>query len=336
MSNPNLFQRLINSAKEGVAKSTEATRRAEEVYPSVLNIRGKYHQELRKQGVSLRETPVQAAGAFGARLLTDLTNDGTRGVYWRYNHPLAGLDKGIDKTIEDAVGKEAARELGKAKTGLMAASVAIPTTALAGTYDITNASEMFRPKGYAQSYAEEGSEDRRETTQPTMELFERFFLARQGRPLKYETAKEDIPSLTPERYSNFMRNYYQDKGLLGLVKFTPENLEGVPEMRMLGYPVNIASAATAIGGLAGMSAGLRSKKAGKSTVTQMGLPGIAADVTTTATTPGYMKGLARRGVIGGIAGAAGGALIGSTVNAVIAQANRPKLPTTAEYTQEMQ
>ena len=199
MSNPNRFQSLINSVKEGVAKSAEATRRAEEFYPSVLNVRGKYHQELRKQGVSLRETPVQAAGAFGARLLTDLTNDGTRGVYWRYNHPLAALDKGIDKTVEAAVGKEAARELGKAKTGLMAASVAIPATALAGTYDITNASEMFRPKGYAQSYAEEGSEDRRETTQPGLELFERFFLGRSGRPLKYETAKEDIPDLTPER-----------------------------------------------------------------------------------------------------------------------------------------
>jgi hypothetical protein len=105
VSDPNRFQRLINSVKEGVAKSTEATRRAEEFYPSVLNIRGKYHQELRKQGVSLRETPVQAAGAFGARLLTDLTNDGTRGVYWRYNHPLAALDKGIDRTIEAAVGK---------------------------------------------------------------------------------------------------------------------------------------------------------------------------------------------------------------------------------------
>lgn len=336
MSNPNRFQNFINSLQQGAVKSAEATRRAEEFYPSVLNVRGKYHEELKKQGVSLRETPVQAAGAFGARLLTDLTNDGTRGVYWRYNHPLAALDKAIDKTVESAVGKDAARELGKGKTGLMAASVAIPATALAGTYDITNVGEMFRPKGYAQSYAEEGSEDRRETTQPAMELFERFFLTRQGRPLKYETAKEDIPSLTPERYANFMRNYYQDKGLLGLVKFTPENLEGVPEMRMLGYPVNIASAATAIGGLAGMSAGLRSKQLGKSTVTQMGIPGLAENVTTTSTTSGYSKGLARRGVVGGVAGAAAGALLGSTVNSIIAQANRPKLPTLTEYSEEMQ
>lgn len=337
MSDTNRFQRFLNniggSLREGAIKSTEATRRAEEFYPSVLNLRGKYHDELRNLGVSLKETPVQAAGAFGARLITDLTNDGTRGIYWRYNHPLAALDKAVDRTIESAVGPEAYKELGKAKTGLMAASIAVPATALAGTYNILNPGEMFRPKGFAQSYAEEGSEDRRQTSQPTMELFERFFLGRQGRPLKYETAKQDIPDLTPERYANFMRNYYQDKGLLGLVKVTPENLEGVPELRMLGYPVNIASAATAIGGLAGVSTALRTAP-NKAVTTQMGIPGIAADTTTTTVTK--TKGLTRRGLAGGAAGAAAGALLGGTVNALIAQANRPKLPTTSEYTQEMQ
>jgi hypothetical protein len=340
VSNGRSFQNLLNNLgqnlAEGARKSAEATKRAEEFYPSVLNLRGKYHEELRKQGVSLRETPVQAVGAFGARLATDIANDGTRGIYWRYNHPLAALDKAVDKTVEAAIGTEAYKELGRAKTGLIGASVAIPATALAGTYDITNASEMFRPKGFAQSYAEEGSEDRRETTQPTMELFERFFLSRQGRPLKYETAKEDIPSLTPERYANFMRNYYQDKGLLGLVKYTPENLEGVPEIRMLGYPVNIASAATALGGLAGVSAALRTAKRGKQTVVQQGLPGIAPDVAEVKTGPSYTKGLTKRGLIGAAAGATAGALAGSAINAVIAQANRPKLPTTSEYNQEMQ
>lgn len=337
MSNTNSFQRFLNNIgsnlREGALKSTEATRRAEEFYPSVLNLRGKYHDELRNLGVSLKETPVQAAGAFGARLITDLTNDGTRGIYWRYNHPLAALDKAVDRTIESAVGPEAYKELGKTKTGLMAASIAVPATALAGTYNILNPGEMFRPKGFAQSYSEEGSEDRRQTSQPTMELFERFFLGRQGRPLKYETAKQDIPDLTPERYANFMRNYYQDKGLLGLVKVTPENLEGVPELRMLGYPVNIASAATAIGGLAGVSTALRTTP-NKAVTTQMGIPGIAADTTTTKVTK--TKGLTRRGLAGGAAGAAAGALLGGTVNSLIAQANRPKLPTTAEYTQEMQ
>jgi hypothetical protein len=47
-------------------------------------------------------------------------------------------------------------------------------------------------------------------------------------------------------------------------------------------------------------------------------------------------GLTRRGLIGGATGALAGAAIGSVINATIAQANRPKLPTVAEYTEEMQ
>jgi hypothetical protein len=336
----NQFQTFLNNLGTnlavGAAKSAEATRRADEIYPTALNLRGKYHKELKDLGVSLRETPVQAAGAFGARLLTDIANDGTRGIYWRYNHPLAILDKTVDKTLESAVGPEAYKELGKQKTGLIALGITLPATALAGTYDITNVGEMFRPKGYAQSYAEEGSEDRRETEQPAQELFERFFLQRQGRPLKYETAKEDIPDLTPERYANFMRNYYQDKGLFGIVKYTSENLEGVPELRMLGYPVNIASAATALGGLAGASLALRAPKTGKSVVVQQGIPGLADDVATMKTTSGFTKGLARRGFAGAVAGAAAGALTGTAINEMIARGNRPQLPTLEQYAEEVQ
>lgn len=297
MSNPNLFQSLLLGAR----KSAEASKAAAENYPTVLNLKGKYHQELKSRGVSFGETPAQAVGALGARLLTDLTNDGTRGIYWRYNHPLAILEKGIEKTI----GQEAYKELGPLKTGLIGASIAVPATALAGTYDITNVGEMFRPKGFAQSYAPEGTEDRRETEQPGLELFERFFLGRSGQPLKYETAKQDIPDLTPERYGNYMRNYYQDKGLLGLVKFTPENLQGVPEARMLGYPVNIASASTALGGLAGAAVGIRAASGPKKAF--------------------------RSGLAGGAGGAAVGAALGTAINSMIAQGATKRLPTTQEY-----
>jgi len=328
------FQNLLNDLRAGAVKSAEATRRAEEIYPSILNLRSTYHKELKNLGVSLKETPVQAIGAFGTRLMTDIANDGTRGIYWRYNHPLAVLDKAVDQTLEAAIGPEAYRSLGKTKTGLMALGITAPATALSGIYDLTNPGEAFRPSGYAQQYAEEGSEDRRETQQPVQELFERFFLNRQGRPLKYETAKEDIPDLTPERYSNFMKNYYQDKGLLGIVKYTNENLEGVPEARMLGYPINIPSASTALGGLAGASLALRAPNKNRSVVVQQGIPGIAEDVVSTKLSS--TKGLMGRGFAGGLAGAAAGALFGSLVNEVIAAGNRPQLQTLAEYQQEMQ
>lgn len=330
MSNPNRFQRLLSNTsqalKEGAKKSERATRIADEVYPSVLNVAGKYHHALRAQGVSLRETPVQAIGAFGTRLVTDLTNDGTRGVYWRYNHPLAILDTGIENTMKYVAGKDAYKDLGKTRTGLMAASVAIPTTIMSGAFNVLNPGEAFRATGYAQTYSPEGTDDRRQTEQPVQELFDRFFLGRQGPPLKYETAKAEIPSLTPERYANFMQNYYQDRGFLGLIKATPENLEGIPEARMLGYPVNIATATTALGGLAGLAAGVR--KAPTKTV-----PGRGYRQHTTET---VRTGLTRRGLIGGAAGALAGAAVGATINAAIAQANRPKLPTVTEYSEEMQ
>ena len=330
MSNQNRFQQLLTNTtqalKTGAKKSEQATRIADEVYPSVLNVAGKYHDALRAQGVSLKDTPIQAIGAFGTRLATDLTNDGTRGVYWRYNHPLAILDTGIENTMKTVAGKDAYKDLGKTRTGLMAASVAIPTTIMSGAFNILNPGEAFRATGYAQTYSPEGADDRRETEQPVQELFDRFFLGRQGAPLKYETAKAEIPSLTPERYANFMQNYYQDRGFLGILKATPENLEGIPEARMLGYPVNIATATTALGGLAGLAAGVRS------TPTKT-VPGRGYRQHTTET---VRPGLTRRGLIGGATGALAGAAVGAAVNAAIAQANRPKLPTVTEYSEEMQ
>jgi hypothetical protein len=318
-----MFQKLLNSVtstvkelKTGASKSAEASRRAAiydpdlpkgvpqevEYNPSILKLRGRYHDELRGLGVSMSETPTQAVGAFGARLLTDLTNDGTRGIYWRYNHPLAILEKGA----QAAIGKKAYEELGPTKTGLITAAVVAPATALAGAYDITNPGEMFRAKGFAQNYAEEGSEDRRETSQPVPELFERFFLGRTGRPLKYETAKADIPSLTPERYGNYLRNFYQDKGFLGLVKATPENLEGVPEARMLGYPITIPSVTTAVGGITGAAAAIR--------------------------TAPLVKNSFKRGLAGASGGAIAGAMLGNLANAALAaKPVENQLPTTAQY-----
>ena len=74
-----------------------------------------------------------------------------------------------------------------------------------------------------------------------MELFERFFLGRRGRPLKDETAKKDIPDLTPERYGQAMRSQYQDRGVLGfgLLKGTTANIEGYHEIRVGGFHVGL-------------------------------------------------------------------------------------------------
>lgn len=264
---------------------------------SVLDPR--FKKDIKKEGVTIRQTPAQAAGAYTSRALVDAANDGTRTYWWRWNHPLAIAQR----VVETGLGKIES-PTAKAAAGL---AIAVPAIAAAGSYDITNPEEQFRPEGYAQTYSPKGAEDRRQTGQPVQELFERFFLGRTGDPLKYATAKEEIPSLTPERYGNYLNYLYQDKGLLGLgiVKGTMENLQGYPEARMLGFPVNLPMA----GGFIAGTTGAKLASATGATSRQRAV----------------------RGILGGLAGSLGGVLTGNVANEIIAQGNRPRLPTTAEY-----
>ena len=266
---------------------------------SVLDPR--FKSEIAKRGITAREEPAQFLGAYTSRLLIDAANDGTRTYWWRWNHPLAIAQRVVELGVSpNVISSPSAR-------AIAAIGIATPALAAAGTYDITNPEEQFRPKGYAQSYSPKGADDRRQTAQPTQEIFERFFLGRTGDPLKYETAKKEIPSLTPQRYGNYMNFLYQDKGLLGLgiVKGTKENLEGKPEVRMLGYPVNIPM----VGGFATGS--------------------LAATLAARSGATPRQK--AVRGILGGITGSLGGVAAGNAINESIAAGNRPRLPTVAEY-----
>lgn len=265
-----------------------------------------FKKEIAAKGITARQTPAQFAGAYLSRTLIDLANDGTRTYWWRWNHPLAVAQRVVGAAVDPSVIKS---PTARAVTAL---GIATPAIAAAGTYNITNPEEQFRPTGYAQTYSPKGAEDRRQTAQPAQELFERFFLGRTGDPLKYETAKQEIPNLTPQRYANYMNFLYQDKGLLslGIVKGTMENLQGYPEARVLGYPVNLPMA----GGFAGGS--------------------LAA--TAVARIPGTPRQKAVRAIAGGLAGSLTGVALGNVANEAIAAANRPKLPTTAEYNQIMQ
>ena len=270
---------------------------------SVIEDVGGTPQKVTYQGrnpITPGDNPAAFLGAYTARLATDLGTDASRRFYWRYNHPLAIADK----ILNNAVGDTVHQAMTPTQRGLLGLATITPIAASMGTYDVTNVGELGRPKGYAQEYAAPGSEDRRETAQPTQELFERFFLQRQGQPLKYETAKQDIPNLTPQRYGNYMRYLYQDKGLLdlGVIKATPENLQGVPEARLLGFPVGIP----AVTATAGAATGLK----------------LASQ------TPGITP---RRTILAGLAGSVGGAAVGNVINEIIATANRPKLPDLHQY-----
>ena len=258
------------------------------------------------------KTPLQFAGALGARLLTDIANDSTRRFYWKYNHPMPI----IDKLTEQIAGKDYAKDIRpkyERGTGrfsptdqslIRLATIGLPVGASLGHLDLTNPGEQFRSKGYKQKYAPEGADDRRKTSQVVPELIDRVFLGRRGRPLKYETAKADIPDLTPQRYGNYMRYAYQNKGLtgLGLVKGTMANLEGNPELSIVGFPIGLQAGGAVAGGAMGLRGGLRNKNIGAGKIAARG--------------GGY---------------ALAGALAGKLSNMAIASANRPKYPTTLEY-----
>lgn len=286
----------------------------------------KYREELEKiKGITLGGTPGEFLGAYATRLLTDVGSDSSRHIYWRYNHPMAIADAVIEK-----VAGESYRDLDPTRRAALGLAVGGPMAVSLGNLDITNPGEAFRAKGFAQSYAEPGSDDRRQTAQPGIELAERVVLGRQGRPLKYETAKQDIPDLTKERYSNYMRNYYQDKGVtgMGLVKFTSENLEGVPEARIVGFPIGLQAVGAGVGGATALRHAMKTMPKDRTIVNRPSQKGKPAE-TEVKTTPA--PGATRRSLAITAAGSAVGLAAGALMNKLIAEANRPKLEELSDY-----
>jgi len=309
---------ILEDIKTGVRKADDAQRTTGTIGlgygQSILDPR--FKKDIAARGVTLKDTPAQFLGAYASRLVVDAANDGSRTYWWRYNHPLAVAQKGVEAGV-GSISSPTAR----AAAGL---AIAAPAVAAAGSYNLLNPGEMFRPQGYAQTYSAPGSEDRRETAQPVQELVERFFMGRTGEPLKYETAKQDIPSLTPQRYANYQNFLYNERGLLdlGIVKATSENLQGYPEVRMLGFPVTLPM----VGGFAAGSIAARQ-----------------AQIKTRAQTPGGKtvvqlyepRQRAIRGIVAGGLGSLAGVAAGNLINEVIATANRPKLEELGDYQQGM-
>jgi hypothetical protein len=203
-------------------------------------------QEHQARLKEIYSNPLKLAGAAAYRLGIDGATDASRVYGWRWNHPLQIIGEGVKKTIDPLDSLGAANRYG------VAFATTMPALAIGGlAYDIANPSELFRPAGFKQPNPD--PENPKESTEPALDLFQRFALGRSGRPLKYSEAKEDIPDLNIDRYKKYLNFTYQDKGPLGLglIKYTDENLHGQPELRMLGYPVNIPTITTAALGALG-------------------------------------------------------------------------------------
>jgi hypothetical protein len=254
--------------------------------------------ELAREPISPTENPAAFAGAYTARVITDVGNNETLNWFWRARHPNAMQDDAVQ------------RSLGKRDTPLTPTQQAVirmatfsPIAASTGVISLANLGQLGRPAGFAQNYPDTETGDKKETSQPGQEIFDRFFLQHQGRPLPYAQAKQELPNLTPQQYGSYQNYLYQDKGLLGLglIKGTMSNLQGVPEVRIANFPVTIPAVTAGIGG----NIGLRQ--------------GIKAGLNPT------------RLAAAGFGGAVAGAAIGNVVNEMIARANRPTLPTVQQY-----
>ena len=346
--------------KEGFPKGVEVQDRTARVgadgrrryrHSVIPGLAGGYYDELAKAGVTM-QNPAEFVGAVGARLLTDAATDSTRSQYWRFNHPMALADLAAEQIIGDKI-----YDLNSAQRhAITLGAIGLPVSATLGTYDPTNIGELGRAKGFAQNYAEQGSEDRRQTGNPGAELIDRFFLGRRGRPLKMETAMQDIPSLTPERYRNYMNFMYNEKGPtgLGIIKGTMENLEGKPEVQIVGFPVGLESVGALAGG-AGAVRGMLNKQQTKEVPLNAPRPDNLRNSTIRFTDPKsefrtrpdgteYMytpprkrqrfdtTGPRARTIAGaGVLGAGAGILAGKLANRLIATTGQSDLPTTQEY-----
>ena len=86
-------------ADERFGKNNRERRYSHSVIPG---LDGGYYEALGKRGVGI-QTPAELAGAVGARFLTDVGDDATRHVYWRYNHPMAIGDKIAEQIVGDNI-----------------------------------------------------------------------------------------------------------------------------------------------------------------------------------------------------------------------------------------
>ena len=266
-----------------------------------------FQEKLKQANISLKETPGAFLGAYAARVLGDVAAEESRGKFWQINHPIAIADKLI------AAGLDPEGKLPRYTSSAILTAIMQPAIAATGAYDPTNIAELGRPKGYKQN--EPTSEDFRKSRDPATELFERFIQGRQGRPLKEETAREEIPGLTHKRYANYMQFLYNDPAFLGIAKATPENLHGVPEARVFGYPISIPSATAVAGGFLGAKLGLASVPYGE-TVVQPNILLNEKDVVSKSGSKPGARGV--RGAVGGLAGSFLGVMAGNLINQSLA------------------
>lgn len=288
-----------------------------------------------------KDLTVQAKAAYIAgRIAHDLLTDGTRIPYWALNHPLAQVSLLADlgstyaglspdyvkwgeklreqdlpasqEDVDDAFAKEMGfyRPGNNHKIPLTVSKNAIPAMAVGALTTLSNNTNYFnvlgggRTPGFESVMPVEGNS--RESSNPLLELGARYIFGRTGRVLPWEQFTAERPDVSQADYKDYAA-YQFDKGPLGLglVRGTTRNLDGEPEMTMLGFRVPLSAATSAAGTVAGAILAARAADDLNAKVFQGKLPKLEG--------PRRLAGAAIGGLLGGLLGKGGGVVANDLV-----------------------
>jgi hypothetical protein len=122
-----------------------------------------------------------------------------------------------------------------------------------GIYNPLNLTEGMRPAGYQAVNPSE--EDPRVSTNPAMDVLQRYLFGRKGKLLPWEEFTQEKPNVSYEKYQEY-KDWRFGEGndpvrdlTMGLAQFTPSNLEGIPELSIMGVGVTPMGALASAGGL---------------------------------------------------------------------------------------
>jgi hypothetical protein len=234
-----------------------------------------------------KDVPLESKAAYVAgRLAHDVLTDGTRVVWWALNHPLAvtglfgdevairadlspnydverqAMEARGEAATRAAIDAEFAKREGFSHAGegsgppLTLARHAIPALATAamtqfsGNTNYLNILGGGRTPGFQAVLPSEG--DPTQSENPLLELGARYIFGRTGRVLPWEQFTQERPEVSYDDYQNYAA-YQFDKGPggLGLIRGTTRNLEGEPELQMMGFRVPFSAATAAAGSMLG-------------------------------------------------------------------------------------
>ena len=242
-----------------------------------------------------RHGPGVKASYVAGRLAGDALGDGLRRTIWLSNHPLAQLglvseypaihsglapdypalaaeirkqdpDANLNSTVLDDVHAErmglATPRVHNRGVPLDIARYAIPAMATAamvqssGNFDAGNLLSGGRAPGYEAIIPVAGDPSR--SASPPLELAARYLFGRTGRLLPWDQFHQERPEIAKSDYLAYKAHQF-DGGLLdlGLIKGTGRNLEGEPEMTMMGFRVPLSAAGAALGSMAAAVGGAK-------------------------------------------------------------------------------